>query len=71
MSGIRLLLDKLKHQPGHALRDLALDYATYFAMCLFIIWLWVMRGPIELLGLRRSRSVRRALIDAVARAARG
>jgi hypothetical protein len=71
MIGLRLFLSKLKHQPGRALWHLALDYATYLGMCLFFIWLWVLRGPIRLLGRRSRRTVTRALVDAVARVAHG
>jgi len=71
MRGIRLFLDKLKRRPGNALGALAVDYLTYFAMCLFFLWLWALRGPMRLLGRRRGRMVRRALVDAVARVAHG
>ena len=33
MTGVRLFLDKLRRQPGRALWDLAVDYATYVGMC--------------------------------------
>ena len=71
MTGLDLFLDKFRRQPGRALWDLTLDYATYVAMCLFFIWLWAMRGPLRLLGRAAGRSARRALIGAVARVARG
>jgi hypothetical protein len=71
MTGVRLFLGKLKRQPGRALWDLTLDYATYVGMCLFFIWLWAMRGPLWLLGRSSGRTVQRALVGAVARVARG
>ena len=71
MTGLALFFDKLHRQPGRALWDLAMDYATYVGMCLFFIWLWAMRGPLWLLGRTTSRTVRRALVGAVARVARG
>jgi hypothetical protein len=71
MTGVRRFLDKLQRQPGRALLDLTVDYATYAAMCLFFIWLWAMRGPLWLLGRATGRSVQRALVGAVARVARG
>jgi hypothetical protein len=71
VTGVGLFLDKLHRQPGRALWDLTLDYATYVGMCLFFIWLWAMRGPLRLLGGRASRTATRVLVDAVARVARG
>ena len=71
MTGVGLFLDKLHRQPGRALWDLTLDYATYLGMCLFFIWLWVMRGPLWLLGPTAGRAAKRALVSAVARVARG
>jgi hypothetical protein len=71
MTGPRLFLNKLRQQPGRALADLTIDYATYVAMFLFFIWLWAMRGPLRLLGRATGRASKRALIDAVARVARG
>ena len=71
MTGPGLFFDKLHRQPGRALWDLTIDYATYVGMCLFFIWLWAMRGPLWLLGRTTSRTVRRALVGAVARVARG
>ena len=71
MTGPRLFLDKLHRQPGRALLDLTIDYATYVAMFLFFIWLWAMRGPLRLLGRATGRASKRALIDAVGRVARG
>ena len=71
MTGVGLFLDKWHRQPGRALWDLTLDYATYVGMCLFFIWLWAMRGPLWLLGRAAGRSARQALVGAVARVARG
>ncbi len=71
MTGPRLFLDKLRQQPGRAVLDLTIDYATYVAMFLFFIWLWAMRGPLGLLGRASGRATKRALIGAVARVARG
>ena len=71
MTGVRLFLGKLKRQPGRALWDLTLDYATYVGMCLFFIWMWAMRGPLWLLGRSTGRAVQRMLVGAVARVARG
>jgi hypothetical protein len=71
MTGVRLFLDKLHRQPGRALWDLTVDYATYVGMCLFFIWLWAMRGPLWLLGPTAGRKAKRAMVDAVARVARG
>jgi hypothetical protein len=71
MTGVRLFLDKLRRQPGRALWDFTVDYATYVGMCLFFIWLWAMRGPLWLLGRCTGRAVQRALVGAVARVARG
>jgi hypothetical protein len=71
VTGARLFLDKLHRQPGRALLDLTIDYATYVAMFLFFIWLWAMRGPLRLLGRATERATKRALIGAVARVARG
>ena len=71
MTGISLFREKLRRQPGRALWDLAIDYATYVGMCLFFIWLWVMRGPLWLLGPTAGRAAKRALVSAVARVARG
>ena len=71
MTGVRLFLDKLHRQPGRALWDLTIDYATYVGMCLFFIWLWVLRGPLRLLGHSTGQAARRALVGAVARVARG
>ena len=71
MTGARLFLDKLRRQPGRALADLIIDYATYVAMFLFFIWLWAMRGPFRLLGRATGRATKLALIGAVARVARG
>jgi hypothetical protein len=71
MTGLRRFLDKLQRQPGRALWDLAVDYATYAAMCLFFIWLWAMRGPLWLLGRATRPRAQRALVDAAARVARG
>jgi hypothetical protein len=71
MTGIGLFREKLRRQPGRALWDLAIDYATYVGMCLFFIWLWVMRGPLWLLGPTTGRAAKRALVNAVARVARG
>ena len=71
MTGVRLFLDKLRRQPGRALWDLAVDYATYVGMCLFFIWLWTMRGLLRLLGRATRLATQRGLVDAVARVARG
>ncbi|MGB8298844.1 MAG: hypothetical protein WCG85_25735 [Polyangia bacterium] len=71
MTGVRLFLDKLKRQPGRALWDLTVDYATYVGMCLFLIWLWTMRAPLWLLGRATRPRAQRALVNAVARVARG
>jgi hypothetical protein len=71
MTGISLFREKLRQQPGRALLDLAIDYATYVGMCLFFIWLSVMRGPLWLLGPTAGRAAKRALVNAVARVARG
>jgi hypothetical protein len=71
VTGPRLFLDKLRRQPGRAILDLTIDYATYVAMFLFFIWLWAMRGPLGLLGRASGRATKRALIGAVARVARG
>jgi hypothetical protein len=71
MTGPRLFFDKLHRQPGRALVDLTIDYATYVAMFLFFIWLWAMRGPLWLLGRTAGRASKRALIGVVARVARG
>jgi len=71
MTGISLFREKLRRQPGRALWDLAIDYATYVGMCLFFIWLWVMRGPLGLLGPTAGRAAKRAMVSAVARVARG
>jgi len=48
MTGISLFREKLAGSRPRPL-DLAMDYATYVGMCLFFIWLWVMRGPLWLL----------------------
>jgi hypothetical protein len=71
MTGVSLFFGKVRRQPGRALWDLTMDYATYVGMCLFLIWLWAMRGPIWLLGRATGRRAQRALVDALARVARG
>jgi hypothetical protein len=71
VTGLRLWGDKLQRQPGRALWDLILDYATYVGMCLFFIWLWTMRGLLRLLGRATRLTAQRGLVDAVARVARG
>jgi len=71
MTGVRLFFDKLKRQPGRALWDLTVDYATYVGMCLFFIWLVTMRAPLRLLGRATRLRAQRALVNVVARVARG
>lgn len=71
MTGPRLFLAKLKARPRAALGGLAVNYATYVAMVVFFIWLWVLRWPVWLIERVLRRHARKAIIDAVARIAHG
>jgi hypothetical protein len=71
MTGTRLFLAKLESQPAAAIAGLAADYATYAAMVLFFILLWIFRWPLWVLERVTRREVRRAVIDMVAKVAHG
>jgi hypothetical protein len=71
MIGLRLFLGNLARRPVRTLARLALDYATYVGMCLFLLLLLLSRGPLGLLGRERRRSVQHRLIEAVAWVAHG
>ena len=71
MIGIRLFLAKLRKRPTAALIGLLLDYATYAAMVVFFVLLWVSKWPLGLVDRLTGWHVREAVIDAIAKVAHG
>ena len=70
MTGVRLFVARLRREPLRAAGALALDYATFAAMCVFCLLLVVLRAPLRALARLTGRPVRERLVDLVGRVAR-
>jgi hypothetical protein len=68
--GVRLFVARLRREPAAALAGLAVDYATFSAMCAFGVGLVVLRAPLAAAERVTGAPLRQRLIDLVARAAK-
>lgn len=71
MKGLALFAERLRREPVRAAFSVALDYATYAAMCGFAIGLAATRKPLGAIDETLGTRLRERAIDAVARVSPG
>lgn len=69
--GMRLLGERFRASPLRTVGGLALEYAGYFAACVFVVLLVVTRWPLRLVDGALGTRTRERLIDLVARVSPG
>jgi hypothetical protein len=71
LRGVALFGRRLRVRPLSAILGLALEYAGYFAACLFVIALLLTRAPLRLLDWAFGLRLRERAINLIARVSPG
>ena len=71
MRALSLFSKKASEAPLRALWHLCVDYAIYTGICFFIVFLLISKVPLRLVDAVTGLSVRKRLIDVIARLSNG
>ena len=69
--GVARFVERMRREPARAVGALALDYATFAAMCGFALGLAATRRPLRAIDDALGTRLRERLIDAIARVSPG